>query len=117
VSAFKKLSAGDQIRQVVELCRLPVDTPPSLPALAALQTPNRQVTDGPDRISYVRNAFVHPKRGAHRSTSALTVDAWRLSQWYLEVGLLSLMGYSGNYKNRVLTEVTRVPWASASGDI
>jgi hypothetical protein len=69
------------------------------------------VTDGPDRIAYVRNAFVHPKRGAARTTSSLTVDAWRLSQWYLQIGLLSLMGYPGDYRNSLVTEATKVPWA------
>jgi hypothetical protein len=69
------------------------------------------VTDGPNRIASVRTAFVHPKRRAARTTSSLTVNAWRLSQWYLEIGLLSLMGYPGDHRNRLVMEATKVPWA------
>ncbi|MGD0863392.1 MAG: hypothetical protein ABSA21_11635 [Candidatus Limnocylindrales bacterium] len=110
---FGKLPAADQLRLLVSSCGIPLDTPSSLQDLAAMRTQGRQVTDGPDRIARLRNDFVHPPSGGSSArTHGRIVDAWRLSLWYLELALLSLMGQSGTYRSRLNSgEVSSLPWS------
>ena len=44
-------------------------------------------------------------------------EAWNLGQWYIEMMLLSMLGYQGNYVNRLAPwrddeqAIPPVPWA------
>lgn len=100
---FGKLAAADQLRLLVATLGIPFAVPGSLAALARLTRPGKALTDGPDRITYIRNAFVHPPRGGRRSptSSEVVVDAWKLSLWYVELGILALLGFRGGYRNRL----------------
>ena len=110
---FSKLPAADQFRLLVSTCGIPLDTPSALRELAAMRTQGRPVTDGPDRIARLRNDFVHPPRGgASARTHGRIVDAWRLSIWYLELSLLSLIGQTGSYRSRLTAgEISSLPWS------
>jgi hypothetical protein len=43
-------------------------------------------------------------------------EAWKLGQWYLELALLGICGYSGTYDNRLdhlkwpYGNIEKVPW-------
>ena len=110
---FAKLSAADQLRRLVKTCVIPLDTSSALKHLAGVKTTGTQHADGPYWIARLRNDFVHPPRGGQSArTSGRIVDAWLLSVWYLELALLSLMGYSGEYRSRLNSgEVSRLPWS------
>lgn len=62
----------------------------------------------------VRNELVHPKRRMLVKIAPLIVPCWQLAQWYIEMFLLKLSGYSGQYSNRLrakwVGEVEFVPW-------
>jgi hypothetical protein len=110
---FAKLPAADQLRLLVSTCGILLETPSALQQLAAMRTQGRQGTDGPDRIAWLRNDFVHPPRGGSSPrTHDRIVDAWLLSVWYLELALLSLMGQSGTYLCRLTSgEISSLPWS------
>jgi hypothetical protein len=110
---FGKLAAADQLRLLVATLGIPYAMPGSLPALASLTRPGKALTDGPDRITYIRNAFMHPPRGGRRNpaSSEVVVDAWKLSLWYVELGILALLGFRQGYRNRLEGgDRQRVPW-------
>lgn len=118
-NAFKagKLSAADKLRILASSLGLPLGIPQSLKSLNVLQ-PNgkNKWLDSMDAITDLRNGLVHP--GGNRVTgSEIYFDGWRLSLWYLELIVLRLSGYSGDYSNRVLEtrwigQVEPVPWNS-----
>jgi hypothetical protein len=119
-NGFNKLTFADKLRRVLIHCGIPLNVPDELPALkGAAQTENW--IDGPGSVSAVRNAHVHPgKKSRERLARAghqAEYDAWNLSLHYLELILLRLFNYHGQYSNRLITgvykgqEVRQVPWA------
>ena len=96
------------------------DLKTALDELAALAAAEKG-GDGPAAFTAVRNVLVH--RNARRAAQFASIsskcrrEAWRLGQWYLELILLNLFGYTGNYSSRLVREgfrgdeVQRVPWA------
>lgn len=106
--------AADQLREVLSRLGIPVEIPD---ALAGLQEGQRQNCwqDGPEAITRIRNELVHPKRKLPIKLGAVVPSAWSLAQWYIELLILRLSGYSGQYSNRLqarwVGEVEDVPWA------
>jgi hypothetical protein len=113
---FRKLTAADRIRLLMS--RLPVSTliPADLDELRSFAT-SRNASDGPQVLTSIRNALVHPGEAAKSRPSPRTLfQARDLAQWYVEIVLLWLCGHGGEYANRVrkerwLGQVERVPWA------
>jgi hypothetical protein len=117
---FQKLPAVDKLRLILSFARVPLEVPPLLTELIRAAK-GYNWTDGPQVITEMRNALVHAnpdkrKKVFGAGTKAL-FETWYLSLWYLELVLLSLMGYAGRYSNRLHregwrgTEVETVPWA------
>jgi len=106
--------AADQLREVLSRLGIPVAIPD---ALAGLQEGQRQNCwqDGPEAITRIRNELMHPKRKLPIKLGAVVPNAWSLAQWYIELLILRLSGYSGQYSNRLearwVGEVEDVPWA------
>lgn len=72
--------------------------------------------DGVDLVIYFRNKIVHPTRKGYRATLEVE-DMWNIIQIgtrYIELVILSLIGYRGEYSNRLKErwygEVEVVPW-------
>lgn len=72
--------------------------------------------DGVDLVIYFRNKIVHPSRKGHRVDLDIE-DMWNIIQIgtrYIELVILSLIGYRGEYSNRLKDrwygEVEVVPW-------
>lgn len=72
----------------------------------------------------VRNDIVHPEQRSkvifspydskYEGSYWIRIEALKLGLWYLELSLLSLFEYRGNYVNRLKSgEVETVPWAEA----
>ena len=69
--------------------------------------------DGPEAIANIRNALTH---AVSRGESKLAFEASQLAMWYLELTILKLCDFQGDYTNRtVLTgpwfRREKVPWA------
>lgn len=113
---FRKLTAADRIRLLMS--RLPMSTliPADLTALNAFAKA-RNAPDGPQVLTSIRNALVHPGESSKsRPTAEALFQAWDLAQWYVESVLMWLCGHQGEYASRVQSDrwtgqVARVPWA------
>jgi len=107
------LSAADKLRLLLSALDIPRDIPASLSALQA--KPGSRRKDAADAITGIRNAVVHPsakKPIPHESY----YQAWTLGMWHLDMVLLRLCGYTGDYSNRLIPSrgvgaVEPVPWA------
>jgi hypothetical protein len=72
-------------------------------------------TDAPNVFTGMRNYLVHPEHRYHPLKFEPAIDdVNRLGLWYLELSLLKLFNYSGEYYNRLkigwIGEVEHVPW-------
>lgn len=113
-NAFKPrgLSAADKLRLLASSLGIPLEIPPELSALRA--KPGTKWDDSMDAITDLRNGLVHP--GKEKTVPEGTYyDAWRLSMWYLDLILLRLCEYQGDYSNRLaqryVGQVVPVPWS------
>ena len=107
---FLKKPASDGMDLLLQAHGIPSNIPTELTDLlnAAVQ---RQWHSGPKALAGVRNQLVHPGRHG----GAPYYDAWRLAEWYVELVLLHMLSFEGEYSNRIkhhwVGEVERVPWA------
>lgn len=108
---FGRLPAHDQLRLLIENCGIPTSIPLGLSDLAS-KAKELNWRDGPKALAAVRNQLVHPDRRKHFPY----YDAWRLAEWYVELVLLRMLCFSGDYSDRTKAQrwvgaVDRVPWA------
>ena len=105
-----KLSAHERLRLLIEDCGIPKLVPTGLTDLAAEAM--RRGWDGPSSVASARNLLVHPEG----LRPLPWYDLWRLARWYVELVLLRMIGFAGEYSNctvqrRWVGAVDRVPWA------
>jgi hypothetical protein len=118
---FKALPAMDKLRLLLSSCAIPLSIPPALKALASAAKEFNWV-DGPKALTEVRNALVHSDPDKRKKISKLAtevrVDAWSLVLWYLELTMLFIIGYKGQYINRISgytfkgDGIESVPWVA-----
>ena len=115
---FDKLPASDRLRLLLSRCGIPLDIPSRFKDLLALAK-RRGWNDGPRALTELRNGIVHPKKrrsGAGAGQEA--TDAWWLGLWYLELVLLHLFEFNGDYSNRLKDrdsgDLDPVPWRAHS---
>ncbi len=119
--AFGKLTAAQSLRLLLHWAGIPVEVPTAFVAMEARRRGLGQLDlTGPDVLNKIRNDLVHPpKRLADLEwpTGDEMEEAWRLSMDYLELVILRLLDYQGEYfphlqlKPRWVTDTERVPWA------
>jgi hypothetical protein len=109
------LSAADRLRLLLSALEVPATIPDSLRALGA--KPGQPWDDGPDAITGIRNALVHPRENIKLPHNSY-YEAWQLSMWFLDMTLLRLCRYNGRYANRLRQrhagDVEPVPWAQGA---
>lgn len=110
---FDDLRASDRLRMLFSVCGIPAEltdaTPSILQANVGFNKADKWM-DAPHAITAIRNSLVHPvdKKKVHDCYG----DVWLLSLWYLELCILALCGYEGNYQNRMTGCVRSIPWKS-----
>lgn len=109
-----KLRASDQIRLLATLLNLPHAIPNVLSSIQA-DASGKRFEDAFHALTTIRNQLVHSGMKRNLRPGA-EFDAWNLSQWYVEMCMLRLMGYRGRYANRLKLnkwagETEPVPWA------
>jgi hypothetical protein len=116
-SAFGRrgLSGADKMRLLLSSLDIPAGLPDGLRALHAKR--GKKWEDGPEAITGIRNALVHPREKDELAEGSY-YEAWQLSMWFLDLALLRLCRYEGQYANRLTTprwagRVEPVPWAQA----
>jgi hypothetical protein len=100
VTVSKSANAVDRIRAACHHLRIETSIPQSSKTLRKWQR-RGAFLDGPDAVTKIRNELVHPKRRLKDKLPSAIPDAWQLAQWYIEVMLLKLCGYTGVYSNRL----------------
>lgn len=123
---FDKLSAASKLQMLLAQCGIPFEIPVGLSALTTLASKTKHAT-GPQLLTKVRNTIIHPNEKNRKSLTewetAYSVkvgdirwEAQQLFKWYITLVLLSLIGYSGKYANRLtpckMGDVELVPWAA-----
>jgi hypothetical protein len=77
---------------------------------------NQKWEDGPRALTGIRNDIAHAKKDLNFLDEAETARArWEASDlglWYLDVVLLNLFGYQGNYINRLNGNTESLPGAN-----
>ena len=105
------LSAADKLTLLTSLLGISNQIPAQLKSLHAKR--GKPWSDSMHAITDLRNGLVHPKDRAVLP-DGVYYDAWRLSLWYLDLIFLRLLGYEGQYSNRMTTRfvgaVEDVPW-------
>ena len=106
---FDKLRTGDRLRLLLNDCGIPLGIPAGLAELTS--EANGRNWDGPWALADCRNLLVHPGTLQPLPWHEL----WKLARWYVELVLLRMLGFAGEYSNRTLARrfvgaVERVPW-------
>jgi hypothetical protein len=107
-----------KLRQLLQNCSIPLPIPAELTRLQAY-CKAQGILDGPEALTRVRNALVHPtptKRKLLQQDPGAAIDAWALALWYLDLIILNVCAYNGRYSNRMIggwrgDEIMKVPWA------
>ena len=113
---FDNLRAAEKFRELLNALRVPLTIPTELTSLAA-EASRLARSDGPHAFTAMRNAIIH----AHRIHEVLAAepraryDAKMLGLWYLELAVLWLCGYTGEYRSRFSdprsgSTAATVPW-------
>jgi hypothetical protein len=113
--AFDDLPTADKLRLLLDKMGVTLDVPPWLKDLTAFET-GKKVPYAPFKFVEIRNALVHPKnRSSVDKAPDAMVDAWELSLWYIELAILFICEYRGQYVNRNIApfagHIEPVPWA------
>ncbi len=114
------ISAAGKIRLIVVNIELTTDVPERLSKLRKFVEKNQNIEDGPDAITYIRNALVHSnfkkRKALDQIPTLLRFEALELSIWYVELAILRILNYNHVYNNRCsdgilgLESTEFVPW-------
>ncbi len=111
---FKGSTAADTVRLLLSSCDTPRDIPAHMsPLLQGMR--DGKWSDGPDAIAQLRNHVVHPDR-AWEIPPGSFYEAGQLALWYVEMALLHIVGYKGDYASRLMRprwvgQTEPVPWS------
>jgi hypothetical protein len=114
-----RLNAGSSARLLLQWAQIPVGLPAESAALQARRGRVGQPSDaGPEMVFAVRNGVIHPPKrlsDPEWPTSDELFEAWQLATWYLELVILRLLGYNGEYVSRLqlhgwVGQTEPVPW-------
>ncbi len=112
----RDLDAGVIIGMFLQELGIDCTVPRSLSSLHRWASRLRPRLDGPNAIARLRNRVIHGNRTGSEPSFRVWTDAWRLSTHYVELSLLALLGYEGQFSNRLrfdswVGQTEKVPWA------
>ncbi len=119
---FSRINASEQFKLMLALMGIPLLIPDGLKDLTKFAKSNNY--DGLEALTNLRNSLVHPGKRAKslRASSQLIFEAHNLAMWYVELVLLRLCNFVGDYASRVLGrarwagEVQSVPWKTQESE-
>lgn len=109
---FEKLIASDKIRMLGSCLGIPLGIQPVTTNIFRESSVVRWC-DIPHALTYIRNSLVHPKKKHQESIRKCYFEAWNVSVWLLELCILAVSGYTGQYRNRLelpYCPKVSVPW-------
>lgn len=101
---YDKLKAEDKVRILLATCNIPTTIPQHLTAVIEYAKATTSI-DGPACTTHLRNKLIHGN-SKHRSfittlRSDIRAEIAKLSIWYVEMVLLKLFNFVGDYNNRL----------------
>ncbi len=123
--ALDKATAATSLRLLLKWAEIPIEIPHHFEALKARRARVGQADwAGPETLFSVRNRLVHPPKRIDNPewpSPPELVESWRLTTWYLELALLRVLEYRGDYWCRLRLgrwagENEPVPWTVVSHD-
>lgn len=110
---FDKNSTSQNIQLLLDICKIPHGKKELYLFDDWIRS---KFDDGVDLVIYFRNKIVHPSRKGNKANLSVD-DMWNIIQIgtrYIELTLLYIIGYKGEYSNRLkyrsYGEVELVPW-------
>ena len=114
-----KLNAAEIARLFLRWANIPIEIPKDMDALRRRRGKLGIADfDGPEMVFNVRNAVVHPPKrlsDVEWPSADELFETWQLATWYLELSILRVLDYRGEYRSRLrltgwknATEM--VPW-------
>jgi hypothetical protein len=120
----ENLSASNKIRLLLAHLSVTTEVPTSFVHLKEFVAESNEITDAPEAIVQIRNAIVHSQFEKRKKLTSIHLlakhQALQVSLWYIELALLSALGYSETYYNRcspslfLMAKYENVPWAEPS---
>lgn len=117
---FQLMKAAPGVRLLLRWAEIPAEIPDHFHALARRKASFGSVDwGGPEVLFNVRNLLIHPPKKLDDPDWPDTeemVEAWQLATWYLQLAILRIFGYRGDYGSRLRLPrsemaVEPVPWA------
>ncbi|RNI27902.1 hypothetical protein EFA69_17585 [Rufibacter immobilis] len=117
----ENITAANKIRLLISFVGLDYEVPPAFKGLQEFIKNDKNLKDGPDAVVRIRNYIVHSQEDKrkilHLIPNKVLHEALQLSIWYIEMSLLFILGYKGEYHNRCseaqyIGDTETVPWAS-----
>jgi hypothetical protein len=116
----ESLSASNKIRLLISHLDILSDVPMGFENLQKFVDNDKQINDAPEAIVQIRNAVVHSQQEKRKKLISIHLlakyEALQLSLWYIELSILKILNFNGNYYNRTSSELSRskseelVPW-------
>lgn len=92
--------AATNFRELFSYIGLPLNIPGELNKLKIFAKQNN-LKDAPRAITEIRNELVHPKKKySNVIDTNIKIETWKLILWYLELTILKVLDYDGQYSNR-----------------
>ena len=114
------ISASNKIRLLISQLNISSSIPIAFIELEKFKDTTDNVADAPDSIVYIRNAIVHSQEEKRKKLSAIhykaKYEALQVYIWYIELTLLCILDFNGDYYNRCSKEIyaikaeQQVPW-------
>ncbi|MFZ1291308.1 MAG: hypothetical protein WAR79_14520 [Melioribacteraceae bacterium] len=116
----ENISASNKIRLLISQLNISSSIPDAFIELQNFKDTTDNVFDAPDSIVYIRNSIVHSQEEKRKKLSAINnmaiYEALQVYIWYIELSLLCILEYNGDYFNRCSKEIyaskaeQQVPW-------
>ncbi|MCI1187616.1 hypothetical protein MON38_09305 [Hymenobacter sp. DH14] len=98
------ISASNKIRLLISQLHTNHEVPLSFKHLQGFVESNKEVNDAPEAFVQIRNAIVHSQKSKRdklaQISSKAQYEALQLSLWYIELSMLYILNFKGNYYNR-----------------
>ncbi len=107
---FEKLWVSDRFRLLLRSLDVPIEIPGAAKALTSASRKEKWV-DGPHALTEIRNRLVHSGRKRAQLEGQCYVDAWLLATQLLELTILALCSFKGEFSNGMTGLKEPVPWA------
>ena len=107
---FKHGRASNRYRCLLGPLGVPIEIPGAAKALTSARK-REKWEDGPHALTEIRNRLVHSGKKRAPLQRQCYVDAWLLATQLLELTILALCNFKGEYSNGMTGWNERVPWA------